>query len=235
MLNIAICDDNAITLNELNELVNKIIIEEHSIKVFDKAEQLIKHVNASTETIDIIITDIKMPEIDGIQLAKRIKNQHPNIHFIFVTSYSDYIQDVFSVNPVHYVLKPIKKEKLTEAIALAIDRITASRGNTINFVSKNKALRLRIDDIQYVESINRTAIFHLLNSNNEINIKLDDVEASLPSNFIRCHKSYLVNMNLVHEVSNNRITLFSNVVIPVAKIRFHDVKKKILEYWGDSI
>ncbi len=234
MLNIAICDDNADILRELQDLITEIDFDK-DVTCFDSSAMLVNYLDTENKSFDIIITDIRMPGIDGINLAKNIKRNYPNTHFIFVTSYSEYIQDVFTVNPVYYVLKPIDKSKFIEAITLAHNRITESRGNTINFISKNKALRIRIDDIKYVESINRTAVFHLIDSRLEINIKLDDVEKELPSNFIRCHKSYLANMNVIHEISNNKITLFSGTVIPVAKSRFHDVKKKILYYWGDIL
>lgn len=234
MITIAICDDNTEILKEVQDLINEINFEA-DITYFNYSVTLANFLQTENKPFDIIITDIKMPDIDGIKLAKNIKRQNPNTHFIFITSYPEYVQDVFTINPVYYILKPIDKNKFMEAISLAKDRITASKGNTINFVSKNKALRLRIDDIEYVESINRTAVFHLMNSSIEINKKLDDIEKELPSNFIRCHKSYLVNMNMIHEISNNRITLFSNTTVPVAKKRFHDVKKKILDYWGATL
>ena len=234
MINIAICDDNTSALKEIYDLVTEIDFDK-SITCFDISSDLIDHLNSNNKAFDIIITDIKMPGIDGVRLAKGIKQGYPNTNFIFVTSYPDFIQDVFTVNPVHYILKPIDKDKFAEAINLAKDRIIASKGNTINFVSKKKALRIQIDDIQFIESINRTAVFHLSNSTKDINIKLDNIEKDLPSNFIRCHKSYLVNMNVIHEISNNKITLFSGAVIPVAKSRFHDVKKRILYYWGDIL
>ncbi len=234
MINIAICDDNSESLRELQDLANEMNFDKN-VTCFDSSVTLVNYLNKENKPFDIIITDIKMSEIDGINLAKNIKRNHPNTHFIFVTSYSEYIQEVFTVNPVYYVLKPINKTKFIEAIALANDRIAESRGNTINFTSKNKALRIRVNEIEYVESINRTAVFHLIDSRLEINIKLDDIEKELPSNFIRCHKSYLANMNVIHEISNNKITLFSGTVIPVAKTRFHNVKKKILYYWGDIL
>lgn len=234
MISIAICDDNAENLIELQDLANEMNFDK-DVTCFDSSVTLANYLNTKNKPFDIIITDIKMPDIDGINLAKSIKRNYPNTHFIFVTSYSEYIQDVFTVNPVYYILKPIDKNKFAEAINLAKDRIIASKGNTINFVSKKKALRIQIDDIQFVESINRTAVFHLSDSTEDINIKLDNIEKDLPSNFIRCHKSYLVNMNVIHEILNNKITLFSGAVIPVAKSRFHDVKKRILYYWGDIL
>ncbi len=235
MLNIAICDDNLISLNELIKLTEEFVPIQHMIKPFAKSTELIDSLNDINNKFDIVITDINMPEIDGIQLAKRLKNQHPNICFIFVTAFTDYIQDVFTVNPVYYILKPVSREKFSEAIALAINRINVNKKKTVNIISKNKTFRIMADDIQYIESRNRTAIIHLLNSVLEFNIKLDNIEKLVPESFVRCHKSFLVNMNLIREIGNNAITLFSGDVIPVAKARFKATKETIVDYWGNSI
>ena len=233
MLNIAICDDNLTFLEEVTSLIGDLIPEKYCLVKFNEPQAMIDYVNENY--VDIVITDIKMPEINGIQLAKKIKNIYPHINFIFITSYTEYVQDVFAVNPVYYVTKPVDKEKFREALTLALDRIKKSKGNTVSFISKYKTIRVRIDDIQYIESMNREIIFHLTDSKKTMIMKLDDVEKNLPSNFVRCHKSYLVNMNAIQEIANNKIILFSHESIPVAKTRFPDVKKQVLSYWGDML
>lgn len=235
MLHIAICDDNKIFLQELYNMVDSIIGEEHCIESFNNPNSLIKYINDNINTVEIVITDIKMPEFNGIQLAKSIKPIHPYVNFIFVTAYVDYIQDVFSVNPVYYIIKPVQKEKLKEAIELAQDRIKYKKGNTLKFLKKNNTSQIPIDEILFIESNKRKITIHTTNSIEQINSKLDEIQKSLPSHFIRCHQSFLVNMNMINHILNNKITLFSGQTIPVAKVRYSKIKKEVLKYWGDTL
>lgn len=236
MLNIALCDDNELFLKELSSQINLIFPEEHSISLFTNAKDLINKIEFFTENpIDIVITDIEMPEINGIDMAKELKKCHPRIEFIFVTNYTDYIQDVFSVNPIHYIIKPVNPEKLSEALKKAMFEIERNKKNTVDIISKNKTLRIRLDEIKYVESHTRKITIYELHSNTEILMKLDEFQSMLPSFFLRIHKSYLVNMNMIRSISNNRIELFTGEILPVTKTKYPTVKKSILNYFGENL
>ena len=101
--------------------------------------------------------------------------------------------------------------------------------------SKHKVLGIRFDEIKYVESYRRTIIIHELRQNTELVMKLDDFCKQAPDFFIRTHKSYLVNMNMIRNISNNRIELFSGETVPVAKAKYHEIKTAILRYLGEEL
>lgn len=236
MINIAVCDDNPVFLKDIITLIDKVYTDEHTIISFSNAQALLSHIEDYSENcIDIIITDIEMPGMNGVSMAKALKPLYPRLQFIFITSYTDYIQDVFSVDPVYYILKPVDPQKLLEALEMAVAEIDAGNRNAINITSKKKVLRIRYDEIKYVESYMRTILVHEIRRNTEILMKLDDFQKQLPSFFIRTHKSYLVNMNMVRSISNNRIELFSGEIVPVAKAKFPEIKKTILHYLGEKL
>ena len=236
MINIAVCDDNPIFLKEIIALIDKVYTDEHTIISFSNAQALLSHIEDYSENcIDIIITDIEMPGMNGVSMAKALKPLYPRLQFVFITNYTDYIQDVFSVDPVYYILKPVDPQKLLEALEMAVAEIDAGNRNAINITSKKKVLRIRYDEIKYVESYMRTILVHEIRRNTEILMKLDDFQKQLPSFFIRTHKSYLVNMNMVRSISNNRIELFSGEIVPVAKAKFPEIKKTILHYLGEKL
>lgn len=236
MINIAVCDDNPIFLKEIIALIDKVYTDEHTIISFSNAQALLSHIEDYSENcIDIIITDIEMPGMNGVNMAKALKPLYPRLQFIFITNYTDYIQDVFSVDPVYYILKPVDPQKLLEALEMAVAEIDAGNRNAINITSKKKVLRIRYDEIKYVESYMRTILVHEIRRNTEILMKLDDFQKQLPSFFIRTHKSYLVNMNMVRSISNNRIELFSGEIVPVAKAKFPEIKRTILHYLGEKL
>ncbi len=236
VINIAICEDNARILTSLKEMVNKLVKEEHNVFPFLNGNDLLNRIeNFQEATIDIVITDIEMPGLNGIEMAQNFKRLCPRVQFIFVTNYTDYIQDVFSVNPIHYILKPASEEKLNEALQKALQSLSEYDKRGIGITSKNKYVRIRFDDIKYIESYTRKIIVHEIGRNTEVLMKLDDFQSQLPSHFVRTHKSYCVNMNMVRSIGSNRIELYSGEVIPVAKLKYPEVKKQILSYLGSQL
>lgn len=235
-MNIAVCDDNIVFLNTFVEETKNLVGSAHRVFSFKNPEELMERIEKySQDSIDVVITDIELPGINGIEMAKKIKEKYPRIQIILVTNYTEYIQDAFSVEPIHYILKPIDYEKVKEALLRAEKAISLSEKKTITITNKNKLVRVYCDEIKYVESYMRTILVHELKVNTELYMKLDEFNALAPRYFVRTHKSYLVNMNMIKSISNNRIELFSGEVIPVAKAKYAEVKKKILEYFGEGI
>ena len=231
MLNIAICDDNKLFLEKFAETVSSLIKEEHNIVKFTNPNDLLHRIeDYSDDSIDMVITDIEMPGLNGVNMAKELKALHPRIQFIFVTNYTEYIQEVFAVNPIYYILKPVDETKLAEALKKAIEQLSESDKKCFNVTSKNKILRIRYDEIKYIESYSRKIIIHETKRNTELLMKLDDFEKELPPYFLRIHKSYSVNMNMIRSINNNLIELFSGEVIPVAKVKYPEIKKSILRF-----
>lgn len=236
MINIAVCDDNPVFLNEITKLIEEVLTEEHTISKFNNAQSLISRIeDYSDECIDIVLTDIEMPGLNGITMAKELKTLHPRLQFVFITNYTEYIEDAFSVEPVFYILKPVDPQKLFEALSKATLKLEAENHNTFNITSKNKVLRIRFDEIKYIESYRRTIIIHELRQNTELIMKLDDFCKQAPNFYIRTHKSYLVNMNMIRNISNNRIELFSGETVPVAKAKYHEIKTDVLRYLGEEL
>ena len=236
MLNIALCDDNQLFLDAFAKTVSSLINEDHNILKFTNSSDLLDRIeDYSSDCIDIVITDIEMPGLDGVNMAKELKKTQPRIQFIFVTNYTEYIQEVFSVNPIYYILKPVDKVKLAEALKKAIEQLSESDKKCFNITSKNKILRIRYDEIKYIESYSRKIIIHETKRNTELLMKLDDFEKELPPYFLRIHKSYSVNMNMIRSINNNRIELFSGEVIPVAKAKYPEIKKSILMFLSSQL
>lgn len=236
MINIAICEDDFRTLKTLTDMTHSLVKDEHNIFSFTNGNDLVNRMeNFQESSIDIVITDIEMPGLNGIETAKELKKLCPRVQFIFVTNYTDYIQDVFSVNPLHYILKPASEEKLNEALQKALHELNEYDKKGISITSKNKYVRIRFDDIKYIESYTRKIIVHEASRNTEILMKLDDFQSQLPDYFARAHKSYCVNMNMIRSIGNNRIELYSGEIIPVAKVKYPEIKKQILSYLGEKL
>lgn len=236
MLKVAVCDDNTEFLRELCAKIDDLLVQPHILFAFSDSVSLLERMDAGKdENFDIVISDICMPVYSGIETAEALKQKHPCTQFIFITAYTDYIQDVFSVNPIYYILKPVNDGRLAEALEKAAAAVKLSRQKTLNITEKGKVVCIRIDEIKFIESDKRKLIIHEIYRNTEITAKLDDIQNELPSYFIRCHKSYSVNMNWIRSIVNNRIELMTGESLPVAKVRYPEIKQKILNYLSETV
>ena len=117
MINIAICDDDLITLHNTKDLIEEYKIKEFNIKTYSSGEELLK----SKREFDIIFLDIDMGGINGIETAKRIRVYDKQVKIIYVTNYTDYTSMAFSVHAFGYLVKPLRlKRCITSLMKLSL-------------------------------------------------------------------------------------------------------------------
>lgn len=236
MINVIICDDNTLFLNDLTQAIERVADFEHRIFAFESATELLKNTEENFKSnMSFLITDIEMPDINGIELAKELKEIYPLLQTIFITNYPEYVEKAFDVEPVHYIIKPINDEKLRIALNKAAEQLQKQTKNCLQINTKDKFIRIPYSEIKYIESVGRKAIVCDLNKNTAVPKKLDDLEKLLPDCFLRVHKSYLININMVEQIKNYKITLFNGDVIPVAKSKYPQTKSRIIDYFGNQL
>ena len=233
LVNIAVYDCNNVHLLETCNVIKLCCPVTCKITQYTNAETFLNDLkSADSAVFDLIFVTVSKAGSTDVTLAKKIKKLCPWTQFIFVADNYDFVEEIFAVNPLQFLIRPIKKKMLSEAIQAGIDNINNRKEDTFDIISKNHFMRFRYSDIKYVESYLRNIVIHEKNKNTEIVMKLDDFEERAPHNFIRTHKSYLINMDLVKNISNNHLELFSGEIIPIAKIRYPQIKKEVLTYLG---
>lgn len=164
-------------------------------------------------TIDLIFLDINMPKLSGMELAKSLPNS-PKI--IFTTAYSDYAIEGYKVSAVDYLLKPIEYNDFLIASTKAADLIKKEKLHTpqikktdeyLFIKSGQQHIRINFNDIKYLESQKEYVCIHLINADPvRTLIRLKNIEEILPTaNFMRIHRSFIVNLNHIITVERNRI------------------------------
>lgn len=227
-MHIVICDDNAALLQVLETKVRRILQNTpYTLAMFTDPTAALLHTEETPA--DILITDIKMPDIDGISLSKRLSEAKTQI--IFMSSFDSFAEAVFAVEPVYYLKKPIDSEKLQEALNRAIRRIQ-KRAHTIDVVDKGRAVRIPCEDIQYAESDRRKITLHTESESITLYGKLSELAEKLPDSFFFCHKSYLVNLGFVHAIACYTVTLRDKTELPISKARYRKMKETLLQFWG---
>ena len=235
-MKISICDDSLEMLNLLKEWVEEFMEEsECQIQLYDNGIDLIYEIEHNDGAIpDIIFMDIKLKNDNGIDVAKVIKKYKDDAIIIFISGYSEYFEDCFEADPVYFLVKPLKKETFTKAMEKAFDIITRKDKKYL-VLRKTEVIRISLDNIFYIESEGRKVHIYCQKETLTYYEKLDCLENQLRSEFVRCHKSYLVNMKWVRRVDSKLVFLTNGIEIPVSRNKMTETKDKVFEYFGRQL
>lgn len=221
MLKVAICDDERYFQGQLDVMVDE-IAKVHKIKIdidiFDDGIEIVKQVR-NGHRFDIIFMDIQMKQMNGIEAAVRIREADKAVQLIYVTSFQEYVYDVFKVAPIGFLLKPIKKEKL-EKIFLNAAKYIINQDVYYRFEYKKVNYRVLISDILYFQSNLRDIDIVCENVNYKQSGNFTKVEEQLSKcncEFLRIHRSYLVNQRYIRKFTRENIILADDSVLPIGK------------------
>lgn len=183
----------------------------------------------SSQKVDLLFIDINMPDLNGLDFVRSL-TERPLI--IFTTAYSEYAVDGFKVEAVDYLLKPFSFQDLLLAADKAYKRLEQKTGGNFDdflFVKNDyRVTRIRLADIKYIESMSEYVRIYIEGEDKPLMplLSMRRLEETLPpSQFMRVHRSYIVNLNKITEISRLRI-VFGGTYIPVGDI----YKDKFLEY-----
>lgn len=195
-MNIAICDDNKEHINILKNFIikNDFIRENGRIAMFASGTELQSNLRSF---FDVFFLDIDMPDINGIELGKLIRNENSNAFIVFVTSYPQYALEAFDCEAFHYLLKPINESKAMHVLNSLVQKYR--RKNKYHLIRiKNQTIRIQAKDIYYIEYCRRHVIYHLKNMEYETVGRFSDVYEDLKDfGFYQIHQGYIVNMDKI--------------------------------------
>ncbi len=236
MLNIAVCDDDAAELSNLKALVyayfNEICVD-FKLNEYQSGDNLLECYRDKGVRYDIILLDIIMTGETGIVVAEKIRNLDEYVKIIFVTSTPDYAVDSYDVRAYGYLLKPVEKQRIFALFNRYFSEMKKQNSITIRKGATHE--RLLAADIVYIESRARELYIYLKNGETRTCYgKLDSIEAEInSSSFLRCHKSFLVNMNYIARAKNEFITVFGHVV-PIRQNGKTSIKERYFKYVLES-
>ena len=214
-----IVDDNKMARMAMKQLVSQVQRLELVAECSDAMEAY-NYLNR--EEIELILLDIEMPDMTGIDLIKQLKNNRPLI--IFTTAKTDYAIEAFELNVVDYLVKPVTPVRFLQAIERAKEAMDSKKSDVkieeqdFVFVKDNGTLKkLNVEDILYLEAMGDYVKVHTTNKFNVVHTTLKSLEDKLPSNkFIRVHRSYIVSLNKIEFIQEGTIVIGKST-IPVAE------------------
>jgi DNA-binding LytR/AlgR family response regulator len=199
------------------------------VKTFTDAVEAFRFLKSDV-IIDVVFTDIAMPEISGIELVKLIKK---DITFIMTTSFSEYAVESFDLAVFDYLLKPVSFERFSKTISRFENKEISPNKNILEpsfFVKEgDEFIKIQIKDIDYIEGLKDYAKI-ITGKNYCLALKtLKSIEASLkPYQFMRIHKSYIVPLTKIKQ-HNGKCVLINNAEVPVGKSYRENLKTYLNE------
>lgn len=232
-MKIAICDDDSKELAKISSILDAYILEKSILltyKAFQSATELVSAMES--EDFDILLLDILMPGLNGIQAAFEIREFDGVVKIIFLTSSPEFAVESYQVKAYNYILKPVSKEKLYHIMdELVKEEQKPQEGLTIK-TQKNIAFIL-FSHIVFVEVMNKTLYFHLADGSvREVNSTLAAFEDKLLSRpeFVKVHRSYLVNLWHISEVSSKELITSTGKKIPISRQLYGKVRAAYMEH-----
>lgn len=232
MIQAVICDDSVQELNNINRMLQQIIETSgvhFVVQTYTNGEQLLK--NIISEEIDLLLLDIDMPGISGIEVAEKIRQENLNIDIIFVTNHNDLVFQSIHYQPFRFVRKDQLKEDLVEAILSYIKK--KSKEERLIIVNQGVSkVSVKLTEVLYIES-NKHYITYYMENGDTVRTRgsLNKLEQDYKNNyFLRTHAGYLVNPKYVYTIEKTKVMLTDKETIPVSRHRLEDIKHRYQQY-----
>lgn len=225
---IAICDDDKADRQYIEALVEKWAkAAGHSVQIaaFESAESFLFHYAAERD-YDILLLDIEMGEMDGVTMAKKLRKDNDAVQIVFITGYSDYISEGYEVAALHYLMKPVREEKLAEVLARAAEKL-ARNEKCLYLETAGETVRIPVYQIRYADVMGNYVTIHAAE---EVKVKmtLGHLEEELDERFFRVGRSAIVNLTQIARVTKTEIRLSDGGAIPLPKGAYEAVNRAII-------
>ncbi|RNL53416.1 LytR/AlgR family response regulator transcription factor [Pedobacter jejuensis] len=193
----------------------------------------------ATNHVDIVFSDIDMPELSGMALLKTLKNKPL---FIFITSFSQYAAESFELDALDFIVKPANFERLLKATNKAIEYLELRKlvDNTYSdvpnsseeyfFFKETKGItKLNYSDVVYIESMGDFSKIYTKNDKHIILVGLKNLEKQLPNYFCRVHKQYIINVHHISTITAHEVHLTSNFIVPISSINRQELLDSVID------
>ena len=230
-------DDEPLALQQLTTYIQKVPFLELAARCQSALEA---RKFLEQDTVDAIFCDINMPDLNGMDFIKSL--QAPPL-IVFTTAYSEYAVEGFKVNAVDYLLKPFglddfrraanRIKERQESVSTNIQHPIPNTQPASLFVKTDyRMVKISIADIRYIEGMSEYLKIYLEGEEKPIItlLSMKKIESRLPGNFMRIHRSYIVNLHKIQEVNKNRIIMDAETFLPIG-----DMYKESFQHYLDTI
>lgn len=218
MLKIALCDDELQQRKLLKDILTpwlELQAIPYTYYEYDNGTALINHYGKVH--YDLIFLDIEMPQLSGMDTAKRLREIDDYSIIIFITAYPDYVFQGYEVHAFHYILKPYQKQKIIDVTNGALSKLNDNLLDYLLIPQGSNSYRINLKETLFFSSDKRKLTVHLKNEPPiEYYGKLDELASKLPAYFCRIHQRYLINLHYIQVVLEHEVELES-YTLPISR------------------
>lgn len=220
MRNVVICDDEKGMRDQLTgylERLQPLTGESFQVTCLSSGEELLTQFPSDT---DILLLDIQMGPISGMEAAKALRERYRHLCVIFITSQIQYALEGYAVHAFGFLRKPVQfgqfRQQMTDALAL----LSARQGVMVTLKAGGESHRINCNDIYYIEARGHTITVSFGNWKQEYSANIGSLESELEQcGFFRCHKSILVNLRLIQKISQSDVLMLNGETVPLSRHR----------------
>lgn len=236
MISIAICEDEKIHRDKLKEFLEKFLEQKkYSVEEFESGEDFLERFESDEnyrENLDIVILDIQMDGINGMDVARKIREWNKKLKIIFITAIPDFLADGYEVKAFRYLLKPIEYEDFCRHFGKCLEEIEDNKESSIiiNDLNTSKTVVVPIESILFVETYGRNLLVHTDKNIYRMYESIGSMEEKLDSEiFFRVHRGYLVNISRIESIKGKTAIVAGNEVM-ISRDKVKDLKERVMDY-----
>ena len=227
----AVCDDEEKFRVQARDMIDKLAGSlDVIVDVYEDGRALLDAFDKNP--YDVLFLDIEMPAMDGITLARKLRERSDNIYIVFLTGHVEYALEGYEVNALRYLTKPVQEDKLREVIRFVMDKNTSKRQVMIK--EDGEELLLNVADIIYFEAQNQYVMIYTTEGEHLIRYNIGDFEEQLKNDgFFRCHRGYLISLAKVKKLVKTDVLMESpdgDVSVPVSRSNVKPLKEALYSY-----
>ena len=233
-LDIAVVDDIEQDRVQIMEQTRNILCHAnvpHTVSSYADGKALLADIR-SGKKYNLLLLDVLMDEMDGMALAKALRDQGDSTMIIFISISQEMARRGYQVEAARYLVKPLEHEELKEAVTYCYEKWQAKK--EILLPTEKGQYRTSFPNIQFVEAFDRGTRFVLTDDTVETKLKFSEVEAMLPkSTFILCHRAYIVNLALTKHISQYEFVMKNGAVVPISRLRYNEIYRMFVDRLTD--
>lgn len=237
VVHISICEDEVVYQTAIEQAItlwkNSSGHTDVELSFYRSSEELLERLEHKFE-VDLLFIDIQIPgEVNGIELAHKIREARVDVTIVFCTNYSEYVYEGYMVNALRFLRKPIVEKDIFFCCDYVYTRLTLTNTNSLTIFSSGKRYTLRYAEIRYLEV--KSHSIYISTTIDEaplkINTRLSDIIPNLPAElFVLCHRSFVVNIAHIRAITRTDCLLLNHKTIPISRTYANDVNRAYDRY-----
>ncbi len=232
---VGLCDDEKRMLKINNHFMKEIDEEYEEFTLglvnFMAGKDMVEYMKR--EPLDIAILDVDMIGMDGMEVARKLKEINEDIVVFFITGHSEFAVDAFDVDAIGYVMKPVDKEKLERTLLKAVAKVREIKGRTkqreLVITVNNLKKRIPVDDIIYIERVQTQCVIVTKREEYRVYDTITDLVDKVGEGFVRASQSFILKISEISKVTYKEATLKNGLVVSLGRGFTKEVKKAFLE------